>query len=76
MFDEQFIQGSNINGQTELYRGAMIEPINLMNITRKFETQLKKFNNQALINAFTETPHGQEQPDEEVDTPQLSHENS
>ena len=45
MFDEQFIQGSNINGQTELYRGALIEPVNLMNITRKFETQLKKFNN-------------------------------
>ena len=36
MFDEQFIQGSSINGQAELYRGALIDPVNLMNITRKF----------------------------------------
>jgi len=38
MFDEQFLQGSDINGQCELYRGAFMEPIHLMNITRKFDS--------------------------------------
>ena len=38
MYDEQFIQGSDINGQCELYRGALMDPTHLMNITRKFET--------------------------------------
>jgi len=64
MYDEQFIQGSDINGQCELYRGALMDPTHLMNITRKFENLLKKNNNnnQALIDVFTERPLGQEQP--------------
>lgn len=62
MFDEQFVQGSDINGQCELYRGALMDPIHLMNITRKFESQLKKHNNTGLIDVFTERPHGEEQP--------------
>ena len=62
MFDEQFIQGTDINGQSELYRGALMEPTHLMNVTRKFDGQLKKHNNTALVDVFTERPLGEEQP--------------
>jgi len=39
-----------------------MDPIHLMNITRKFESQLKKHNNTGLIDVFTERPLGEEQP--------------
>ena len=48
LFDEQFLQGSDINGHCEMYRGAIVEPLNLLNLTKKFDQQLKK-NNAALI---------------------------
>lgn len=54
MFDEQFLNGSDIHGHTEMYRGAIVEPTNLLNITKKFESQLKKNNNVALVESFTE----------------------
>jgi len=31
-----------------------------MNVTRKFESQLSKHKNQALIDLFTERPHGEQ----------------
>lgn len=60
MYDEQFLQGSDINGQCDLYKGALMDPIHLMNVTRKFENQLKKHNNNALVDCFTERPQGEE----------------
>lgn len=62
MFDEQFLQGSDINGQCQLYRGAMMEPSHLMNQTRKFESFNKKNNNNNLVDLFTERPAGEQQP--------------
>lgn len=55
-FDEQFLSGTCISGHVEQYRGAIIEPTNLLNVTKKFESQLRKKNNQALIAAYTEAP--------------------
>jgi hypothetical protein len=48
MFDEQFLQGSDINGHCEQYRGAIMESSHLLNLTKKFNAQLKK-NNYQLI---------------------------
>jgi len=59
MYDEQFLQGSDINGQCELYRGALMEPTHLMNITRKFESFLSKTKNQSLVDVFIERPQGE-----------------
>ena len=42
MFDEQFIGGQNIYGQCENYRGALVRPDYILNITKKFESILKK----------------------------------
>lgn len=50
-----------------------MDPTHLMNVTRKFEHQLKKNNNKALINVFTETPLGQEQPSGPVHAGSASH---
>ena len=36
MFDEQFIQGNTIYGHCEPYRGAMIFPNYLLNLSREF----------------------------------------
>lgn len=54
MFDEQFLQGTNINGHCGDYRGAMVDPAYLLNLTRKFEHQVKKNNNYEMVSAFTE----------------------
>lgn len=62
LFDEQFLQGSDINGQCEQYRGAILEPTELMNITRKFENQAKKNGNSSLVEAFTEPEKGVARP--------------
>lgn len=42
MFDEQFIGGQSIYGQCEEYRGALVNPDHILNITKKFEQVLKK----------------------------------
>jgi hypothetical protein len=43
-FDQQFLQGSDVNGHCEMYRGAMVDPDNLVNITRKFRKQVQDKN--------------------------------
>ena len=63
MYDEQFIQGSDINGQCELYRGALMDPTHLMNVTRKFENHIKKNGNRGLPSLVTneqQRPSGEE----------------
>ena len=37
-----------------------MEPTHLMNITRKFDGQLKKHNNTGLVDVFTERPLGED----------------
>ena len=58
LFDEQFLQGTDINGHCELYRGAVMDPSHLLNITKKFESQIRKHQNHDLVQAFTERPAG------------------
>ena len=60
LFDEQFLQGTDVNGHCQNYRGAMMEPTHLLNITKKFDSQMKKNKNAELITAFTERPPGEE----------------
>lgn len=47
MFDEQFIGGSNLFNQCENYRGALLNPNYILNLTRKFESYLHKNANHA-----------------------------
>lgn len=56
MFDEQFIGGSNIFGLCENYRGAMVLPNNLLNLTLKFDwiKRKKMPNSNQLLDMFTE----------------------
>ena len=37
-----------------------MEPTHLLNITKKFDSQLKKNKNKGLVDAFTERPQGEE----------------
>jgi hypothetical protein len=43
-------------GQCEQYRGALLNPNHLMNFTKKFESMMKKQNqdNKQILNMFTE----------------------
>lgn len=70
MFDEQFIGGSDIFGLCEKYRGAMILPNNLLNLTLKFDwIKRKKLPNSGqLLEMFTEkdTTEDQECQEESV----------
>ena len=56
MFDEQFIGGQNLYGQCEDYRGALVNPDHILNLTKKFESVLKKnpANASDVISMFTE----------------------
>lgn len=45
MFDEQFIGGSNLFNQCENYRGALVNPNHLLNLTKKFENFKRKNQN-------------------------------
>ena len=42
-----------------------MEPSHLLNITKKFESQLRKNQNTELVNAFTERPAGEQLVDPE-----------
>lgn len=42
LFDEQFIQGSNIYGHCQKYRGALLDPVNVINLSRAFATMQNK----------------------------------
>lgn len=61
MFDEQFIGGSDIFGLCEKYRGCMVLPNNLLNMTGKFDwVKRKKLpNTDQLIDMFTEKSQDQ-----------------
>ena len=39
-----------------------MEPIHLMNLTRKFENHVRTKNDSTLVDYFTERPQGEEQP--------------
>lgn len=52
-FDEQFLQGSDIDGHCDTYSGAIVNPNHLINITKKFR-KLQHDNNHELIQKFTE----------------------
>lgn len=56
LFDEQFVGGQSIYGQCENYRGALVSPDHILNITKKFESVIKKQAATAdqVIAAFTE----------------------
>jgi hypothetical protein len=57
MFDNQFVGGNELYGQCQNYRGYMIEPNHLINVTKKFESALKKQGHQdktEILNMFTE----------------------
>lgn len=64
MFDEQFIGGSDIFGLCEKYRGSMILPNNLLNMTLKFDwVKRKKLpNTNQLIDMFTEKSQDDSEP--------------
>jgi len=54
MFDEQFLHGNNIYGHCENYRGAMIEPNFLYNLSRSFARLMKE--NYKACQKFMEKP--------------------
>lgn len=60
-FDQQFLHGSDINGHCEMYRGALMDPNNILNLTRKFRKHLKEQNTE-LVQKFTEVHPSDQQP--------------
>lgn len=52
-FDQQFLHGHDINGHCEMYRGAILDPNHLLNVTRKFRKHLKEKNFE-IVQKFTE----------------------
>jgi len=62
VFDEQYLGGTDLNGLCEEYRGALVDPNYLCNITMKFENLLRKNrdndSSQKLIDKFTEKRPG------------------
>lgn len=57
-FDEQYLGGTDLNGFCENYRGALVNPNYLCNITMKFENLLRKGKDnegsRKLVEKFTE----------------------
>ena len=52
MFDEQFLHGGNIYGHCQNYKGAQVEPNNLLNLSLTFAS----LKDAATIKKFTEKP--------------------
>lgn len=50
LFDEQFLNGNDIYGHSESYRGGFLNPNYLINLTKKFTSILNK--NQEIAYAF------------------------
>lgn len=50
LFDEQFLNGNDIYGHAESYRGGFINPNDLINLTKKFTSILNK--NKEIAFAF------------------------
>lgn len=42
LFDEQFLNGSDIFGHCKDYKGAQVNPAYLLNLTKKFATIARK----------------------------------
>lgn len=71
MFDTQFIGGTDLFGQCEMYRGLLVDPNHLINFTKKFENQLNskkggRDQKEGVLKMFTE------QPTNSVETPQVA----
>jgi hypothetical protein len=65
LFDDQFIGGTDIHYHCEAYRGAFVNPNYLLNLTKKFESVLRKNNNpEKIISMFTESNGEAPVPDE------------
>lgn len=61
MFDEQYLGGSDLNGFCQDYRGALVDPNYLCNVTLKFQNILRKNGdaaNMKLLDKFTEKKAG------------------
>lgn len=63
LFDEQYLNGHNIYGHGEEYRGGFIDPTNLLNLTKKFTSLSRKDPQLAL--SFTEGESAQITPIDE-----------
>jgi len=50
LFDEQFLNGNDIYGHCELYRGGFNDPNSLINLTKKFTSIMKR--NQEIAKSF------------------------
>jgi hypothetical protein len=70
MFDEQFLNGTDLNGNCGPYRGSLCDPNFLLNLTMKFEYLLRKQNATDLVNKFTERAPGATEYDAHVLKPQ------
>ena len=69
LFDDQFIGGTDIHYHCEAYRGAFVNPNYLLNLTKKFESVLRKNDNpQKIISMFTES-NSQSPIPEEIKAP-------
>ena len=54
MFDDQFIHGNTIYGHCQNYRGAQVDPNNLLNLSREFARMVK--DNYRAASKFMEKP--------------------
>lgn len=54
LFDEQFLGGSTVLDHCENYRGALVNPNYLLNITQKFTKALQKPNNSHIVSRYSE----------------------
>eukprot|EP00347_Sterkiella_histriomuscorum_P002677 403367227 len=54
LFDQQYLGGDNINGQSQDFRGGKVGPNDLLNLTQKFMSILKK--NKDIVSQFQEIP--------------------
>ena len=54
MFDEQFLHGNDIYGHCEMYRGAQVDPNNMLNLSAKFARLIKE--NFGAAKRFLEAP--------------------
>ena len=59
LFDEQFLNGNNIYGHCKDYKGANVNPDNLINLTKKFASIEKK--HPQIVQSFRE-----QQPDSQT----------
>jgi hypothetical protein len=56
LFDEQFLQGTDINGHCQNYRGAKVAPYYMMNLSRSFAQLAKEAKNFNVLKKYQEKP--------------------